>query len=125
MRIEGREAIWFGVIVAALAIIFLAAYLLSAWGQGGLRLQSAIPGDPPSTWDTRMFALDRDAADEAYKEKMKQLFDVWLRSGDIQAPDRAIVGAINARRAYRRVMEGIERRETESLKAREQEGEKK
>ena len=72
-----------------------------------------------------MFALDRDAADEAYKEKMKQLFDVWLRSGDIQAPDRAIVGAINARRAYRRVMEGIERRETESLKAREQEGEKK
>jgi hypothetical protein len=125
MRIEGREAMWFGVIVAALAVLFLAAYMLSAWGQGAFRLQSAIPGDPPTTWDTRMFALDRDAVDEAYKDKMKQLFDVWLRSGDLQAPDRAVVGAINARRAYRRVMEGIEKREMESLKAREQEGEKK
>ena len=101
-------------------ILLLMAFI--GWISGGweaesaqpLRLQSAIPGEPASTWDTRMFALDRDAVDEAYKDHLKKLFGVMLSSGDAQASQRAIHGAINMRKVYIQIMENIDRREKAS-----------
>jgi hypothetical protein len=119
MRIEGREAIWFGIIVAALAAIFLATFLLSAYSQG-YRLQSAEPTLPPkgtlvnkpSPWDSFMLQLDKEALADAYRDQLKHVFSVWMRD-DSDQPRRAINGANQARRAYILVRQAIEKREKE------------
>src|SRR5215471_12151105 len=105
-------------IIVVLMILFALAafgYFTGGWeAQGQYRIQSAIPGEPASTWDTRMFALDRDALDEAYKDYLKKLFTTMLNAGDVQASDRAVVGAKNMRRVYIKVMEAIDMREKAS-----------
>ena len=104
--------------IIILLILAFIGWISGGWeAQGQYRIQSAMPGLPTSKWDSRMFALDRDAVDEAYKDQLKHLFSIWLKSGDAQAPERAIVGARNLRRAYIGVMEGIDKRERDAEQA--------
>src|SRR5215831_2424237 len=126
MRIPSLEdlSIWRRIAVA-LVILFIAAMIVlglslvlddeKATGAPQPRLQSAIPGQPASTWDSRMFALDRDATDAAYVEHLKKLILVALsRPDDPHSFERAVVGAINTRKAYIAIMEGIDKREKAS-----------
>ena len=104
--------------IIILLILAFIGWISGGWeAQGQYRIQSAMPGLPTSKWDSRMFALDRDAADEAYKDQMKHLFGVALKGSDPQSFDRAIVGARNTRKAYLMVMEAIDKRERESEEA--------
>ena|SRR5215475_5246244 len=105
-------------------IIVLLALALIGWISGGwedahaqYRVQSVMPGLPTTKWDSRMFALDRDAADEAYRDQMKHLFGIAIKGNDPASFDRAIVGARNLRKAYIAVMEAIDKRERESEEA--------
>jgi len=107
-------------IIVLIILFALAAYgfFSGAWDQAegaqGPRLQSAIPGEPASTWDSRMFALDREALDDAYKEHVKHLFLTILRAGDPGAGERAIVGAKNMRKYYVKIQDAIDAREKAS-----------
>src|SRR5262245_31552764 len=86
------------VIVLAVLIVLAAIDLLSgAKGQVTLVL-------PPSKWDERLIELDQRATEEAYIEKIKQLFGVWVREG-VDNPERPMKGAAQARRAYIEIMQ--------------------
>ena len=53
-------------------------------------------------------ALALDALDEALKERIKSLFQVWMRD-DTGQPDRAATGARQAIKAYRDATVAMER----------------
>ena len=65
---------------------------------------------PPSKWDGKIIELDKQALDEAYLTKMRQLFDVFVREGT-DFPERPVKGAAQARRAYMQIMQAIEVRQ--------------
>jgi hypothetical protein len=64
----------------------------------------------PSPYDKHLLELDRVALDAAYQTQLTKLFGVWM-SDEHGQPQRAIVGANRARRAYIGVMREIEARE--------------
>jgi hypothetical protein len=64
---------------------------------------------PPSKWDDQLIELDRQALDRAYVEQIQRLFGSWM-SDDTGQPQRAVVGARRARRAYIAAMTEIETR---------------
>jgi hypothetical protein len=110
-----RFIIVFVVIVLALLLLSFCSWLSGRWedtAQGEFRLSAAIPGEA-SKYDEQMFALDREALFDAYKEHMKHLFATAMKSADAQSFSRAQVGATNARKAYIAVMDAIEAREKE------------
>lgn len=65
---------------------------------------------PPSKWDAEMLELDKQAVNEAYRKKIEQLFDVYVREG-VEAHERPVKGAAQARRAYIGIRQAIEKRE--------------
>jgi len=96
------------IIAAAIVLaVFLVLLGVSRWF-GEAEAQALIPKATP--WDARMLELDREALDEAYKDVITHLFEVFVR-GDADQPGRTIIGAAKARRSYAQVMEAIERRE--------------
>src|SRR5262249_46131643 len=107
MSLGHRIALTFVIVLIILFALAAYGFFSGAWDQAEgapqPKLQSAIKDQPATTYDARIFALDRDALDEAYKDYIKNLFVVWMKSGDAPAPERAVVGANNARRAYLRV----------------------
>ena len=96
-----RHPVWFAILIAVLVTL---PALYSALGE------PHIPEPPPSKHDARMFELDREAVDEAYRQQLTHLFLVWMKDGSGQ-PDRAVTGARKARHAYIAVLNEIERRE--------------
>jgi len=72
----------------------------------------------PSKHDEHLFALDREAADNAYRNQIEHLFEIWLKD-DVGQPGRAAVGARKARKAYIDVINAIEKREKDLQKLRE------
>src|SRR5262245_30620437 len=102
----GRQYLWAAlalVIAVVLAYVLLSLAKDDAQGQIILML-------PPSKWDAKILELDKQALDEAYVHKIKQLFDVWVREGR-DNPERPVKGATEARRAYQQISEAIETRE--------------
>jgi hypothetical protein len=66
----------------------------------------------PSKWDTHIDALEKQALDDAFKKHIMQLYSVWVTDNyQPRIPPKALVGARNARDAYIRSMESIEKRE--------------
>ena len=65
-----------------------------------------------SKWDDHIDELERAAVDEAYKKYIGQLYNIWVTDNyQPRIPPKALVGARNARDAYIRSMEAIEKRE--------------
>jgi hypothetical protein len=65
-----------------------------------------------SKWDTHIDALERQALDDAFKRHIGQLYNVWVTDAyQPRIPPKALIGARNARDAYIRSMEAIEKRE--------------
>jgi hypothetical protein len=106
---DRQEAFWVAVVIAALAAIFLAAFLLSARSQAPTTPApgSIYAGIPP---DLHLLALDKKALDEAYHAQLLVLFNVWMKG---QASDSKYFqnGLQNARRAYMQASAAIEARE--------------
>lgn len=97
----------------ALAAIIAAAVagVLATAGQG------EVPPFTPSPYDAHIFALDKQALDEAYRDQIKHLFEIWMKDERDQ-PRRAVIGARAARKAYVGAISEIERRERELPAAR-------
>jgi hypothetical protein len=98
-------------VVICLVILFALAlfgYLTGGWDEAGAQ------GAPvaPSKYDDRIDDLERQALDEAFKKHVGQLYSIWVTDNyQPKFPPRAIVGMRNARDAYIRSMDAIERRE--------------
>ena len=72
---------------------------------------SVAQAQAPSKYDTEIIALDREAVRQAYQNIIMHLFTNWMREGETQGPERALVGARRARRGYIAAMTAIEARE--------------
>jgi hypothetical protein len=107
MSLGHRIAITFVIVLVILFALALYGYLTGGW-------EAEAQVVPPSKYDKRIAELDREAIDEAYKEKIIALFNTWL-SDPSEQPSRAVKGAQNARRAYIGAMQAIERKEAELL----------
>lgn len=96
------------IVAAALAAIFLAAFMFSARSQGQAQNQSDIYGG--ITPDFHLLELDKQALDEAYHAQLLVLFNVYLKGGssDSQYFQK---GLQNARRAYYQASTAIIERE--------------
>jgi len=99
------------IVYSAIAFIIavLLAYVLLSFAKEDAQGQIMIVL-PPSKWDTKMIELDRKALDEAYINKIKQLFDVWVREG-LSSPEGPAKGHAQAQRAYIASQEMLEKRE--------------
>ena len=109
-------------IIATAIIVLIILFILSfiGWISGGWdesRGQPLVLMLPPSPFDAKILELDRRALDEAYVNKLRHLYDVYVASGR-EAPERPMKGAAEARRAYIDIMKAIEARE-QALKERE------
>jgi len=109
--------------VLVLVILFALAFI--GWMSGGWDMSSGeytvASADEPleyNRYDEQLIVLQREALDQAYRDKIAQLFSVWLRDPTGQ-PERAVTGARQARKAYIDVMKAIEKheRDIQTLKA--------
>src|SRR5262245_6330295 len=75
-------SLWVRMAIAIITILLaiVIVLLMSAQAQIVLTL-------PPTKWDAEMLELERRALQEAYVEKIKQLFNVWV-SGGLDDPQR-------------------------------------
>jgi hypothetical protein len=91
-----------GLIIVVLALLFLPD------------AQSAPPPEElTKEFDEKIIMLEHEAVDEAFRDSIRNVFIVWMRDEHGQ-PGRAITGARQARSAYIRVMQALQKRE-ESL----------
>ena len=70
--------------------------------------QTPLP--PPSRDDEHIRQQLLDAADEALRDRIINLFEVWMKDPTDQ-PRRAITGAHNAVNAYRDIIKSLESRD--------------
>jgi hypothetical protein len=84
----------------------LAGVVFLASAQG----ERATETVPPSPYDARLIALDREALDDAYRAQVVSLFTNWMKDPHGQ-PARALNGVRAARQAYIAAMTEIEKRE--------------
>jgi hypothetical protein len=105
---DKRETIWIAVVIATLAAIFLAAFLISAYSQAPAQNQSDIYGG--ITPDYHLLELDKRALDEAYHVQLLVLFNVYLKGGTSDSKYFQ-AGLQNARRAYYQASTAIIERE--------------
>lgn len=89
-----------GLIVIPLA--FAVSYFESAVGE--------IVPIPPSPYDARLEEIEREALDEAYRNQIVHVFEVWMKDETGQ-PARAVTGARRARKAYVEAMTEIAKRQ--------------
>jgi len=102
-------------VVICLIILFALAlfgYLTGQWDEAGAQgVQGGAPVTP-SKYDDHIDELERQALDDAFKKYIGQLYNIWVTDNyQPKFPPRALVGMRNARDAYIRSMEAIERRE--------------
>jgi hypothetical protein len=98
---------------AAIVFLLIVCALAYAMGEPAPPNTSGtdiVPIDLPH--EAHLLELDRRAIEDAYMDQIKHLFQVWMKD-DKGQPQRALVGARQARKAYIGSMEGIEKRERE------------
>jgi hypothetical protein len=92
--------------VTVVLIILLLLFLPDASGE--VKQDSILSGK----YEARFVELEKEATDEAYREQIIRLYGIWLRDETGQ-PHRALTGARQARSAYARIMDALEKRERE------------
>lgn len=96
-------------LLITLCILFLLAFV--GWISGGWEAQGeGFVEPPPSPYDDTLRAIEREAVEEAYRDRLVSLFNTWMKD-DTGQPARAIQGARKARHAFIGVMQEIEARE--------------
>jgi hypothetical protein len=76
-----------------------------AQGQEQIEIYAGVP------IDRKFLELDKKALDEAYHKHLLLLFDVWLKSGDVEGAKRFGNGMKIARNAYTAAAREITKRE--------------
>ena len=111
LSIGHRIAITVIIVLVVLFALALYSYLAGRWDAEAAQTQQTDPTWVPSKWDDHIDDLERQALDEAFKKHIMQLYSVWVTdSYQPRIPPKALVGARNARDAYIRSMESIEKR---------------
>ena len=110
MNLSQRILLTIIIVIIVLAVLSLIGWTVDGWDESPAQ-PSLVLILPPSKWDGTIIELDKQALDEAYIQKIKHLFDVWVRDYESAHPERAMKGAAQARRAYVQIREAIEIRE--------------
>jgi hypothetical protein len=111
LSIGHRIAITVIIVLMILLAFALYGYLTDSWDVEAAQTQHTEPTWVPSKWDDHIDELERQALDEAFKKHIMQLFSVWVTDNyQPRIPPRALTGARNARDAYIRSMEAVEKR---------------
>src|SRR5215475_5869686 len=99
------------IVVVVILLLGLVGWSLGRWEATAQPLQQPMVLTlPPTPWDRKMLELDKQALDEAYVAKIRQLFDVWVREG-LSSPEGPMKGHAQAQRAYIYGQEALEIRE--------------
>jgi hypothetical protein len=100
-----------------IVLVILFALALFGYLTGGWDVEAQGAPVVPSKYDEQIDELERQALGEAFKKHVGQLYSVWVTDNyQPRFPPKAIVGMRNARDAYIRGMEAIDRR-TETPRA--------
>jgi hypothetical protein len=113
MHIGQRVMLTVAILVIILILLACVGYLSGRWEE------AAAQGAPvvPSKYDDMIDELEREALGEAFKQHVVRLYTVWVTDNyQPRFPPKAIVGMRNARDAYIRGMEAIDKR-TETPRA--------
>jgi hypothetical protein len=105
LSVGERIALTFVIVLAILLALALFGYLTGGWDDA-----AAQPPLSSSKYDQDIIELDRVALNEAYRERVRHLFGVWMADPRDQ-PNRALTGVANARRAFIGALTEIEKRE--------------
>lgn len=97
------------VLTLVIVLVLLFALALVGYLTGGWEAQ-AESEPPPSKYDERLIALDREAVEGAYKAHIQNLYQVWMKAGDEHAAQRAATGARKGRKAFIDAMTAIDHR---------------
>jgi hypothetical protein len=101
-----KEWMW---AIISLVIAIVLAYVLLSLAKDDAQSEVVVA---PSKWDDQIDELERQALGEAFKKHIGQLFNIWVTDNyQPKFPPKAVVGMRNARDAYIRSMDAIERRE--------------
>jgi hypothetical protein len=112
MHIGQRVMLTVAIVVIIIILLACVGYLSGRWEVEAAQTQQTDPTWVPSKWDDQIDELERQALGEAFKKHIGQLYSIWVTdSYQPRIPPRAIVGARNARDAYIRSMEKIEKRQ--------------
>ena len=106
-----REWIW---AIVSLVIAIVLSYILLSLAEDDVRPKAEAETQQwtPSKWDDHIEVLEKQAIDEAFKKHIAQLYQIWVTDNyQPRIPPKALTGARNARDAYIRSMEAIEKRE--------------
>jgi len=94
-------------IVIVLVILFALAFCgYDRWEAVG----APEPFEPITKWEKHILALEREAIDNAYRDQVEHLFQIWMKD-EAGQPHRAVVGVRAARRAYVAIQQRFEQRE--------------
>ena len=108
LTLNQRAVLTIAIVVIVIILLGVVGFLTSRWEAQSQSLAMTLP---PSKWDAHLIELDKQALDDAYKEKIKLLFSVWVREYDTSMPERPMKGATQTKRAYQDAMKAIEFRE--------------
>jgi len=112
ISIGNRIAITVIIVLAILFALALIGYLSGRWEAEAAQTQQTDPTWVPSKWDDQIDELERQALGEAFKKHIMQLYSVWVTDNyQPRIPPKALIGARNARDAYIRSMDKIEKRQ--------------
>jgi len=104
-----REWIW---AIVSLVIAIVLSYILLSLAKDDVQPKAEAETWTPSKWDDHIEVLEKQAIDEAFKKHIAQLYQIWVTDNyQPRIPPKALTGARNARDAYIRSMEAIEKRE--------------
>lgn len=101
-------------VMLTVAIVVIILILLATFGYFTGRWEEAQGATEPiaSKWDDHIDELEKQALDDAFKKHIAQLYSIWVTDNyQPKFPPKALTGARNARDAYVRSMEAIEKRE--------------
>jgi Na+-transporting methylmalonyl-CoA/oxaloacetate decarboxylase gamma subunit len=112
MHIGQRVMLTVAIVVIILILLACVGWLSGRWEVEAAQTQQTDPTWVPSKWDDQIDELERQALGEAFKKHIMQLYSIWVTdSYQPKMPPKAIVGARNARDAYIRSMEKIDKRQ--------------
>jgi hypothetical protein len=101
-----KEWLW---AILSLIIAIVLAYVLVSIAKDEPRAELVVAA---SKYDDHIDELERQAIDEAFKKYIGQLYNIWVTDQyQPKIPPKALTGARNARDAYIRSMDAIEKRE--------------
>jgi hypothetical protein len=108
LSIGHRIALTVVIVIAVILLLALVGYLSGRWEQA--QAEEAPAYVAPIEYEPHMLELERKALDEAFIKHFVRLYDIWVTDYQPTEPPRAVRGANNARHAYLRYIQRLDKR---------------